>query len=240
MNPKIDSHEEFVQEVDTVCDIYRQAPDLEEQGVHVASCDEKTGIQALERCAPTKPSIPGSVAKIEHEYERHGTLSLIATFLVANGKIEASLGPTRTEQDFVDHIESTVNTDPDAGWIFVADQLNTHKSESLVRYVNEQCELDADLGKKGKSGILENQDTRAAFLANPEHRIRFVYTPKHCSWLNQVERWFSVLARRLLKGLSVTSLSELKKRLVDFIDYFNKTLAKPYKWNYSGIKILEA
>ncbi len=99
--------------------------------------------------------------------------------------------------DFANHIASTIETDPDGGWIFIVDQLNTHKSASLVRLVAACCQLDIDLGIKEKSGILKSMETRATFLSDSTHRIRFVYVPKHTSWLNQIECWFSILMRRL-------------------------------------------
>ena len=145
------------------------------------------------------------------------------------------LQETRTEEDFEKHIKETIDTDPKAKWVFVVDQLNTHKSESLVFLVATLCGLtDIDLGVKGKSGILKNMETRKAFLTNSEHRIRFIYTPKHASWLNQVEIWFSILVRRLLARLSVKSTAELKEKVLDFIEYFNRTMAKPFKWTYRG------
>ena len=124
--------------------------------------------------------------------------------------------------------------DPEGSWIFIVDQLNTHKSESLVRYVAQACGIEVDLGIKGKDGILKSQATRAAFLQNEGHRIRFVYTPTHTSWLNQIEIWFSILVRRLLKRGSFSSVNELRERILAFIDYFNKTMAKPFKWTYAG------
>jgi hypothetical protein len=141
---------------------------------------------------------------------------------------------TRKEADFATHIEQTIATDPEAIWIFIVDQLNTHKSESLVRRVAERCDLDIDLGVKGKSGVLKSMQTRAAFLADETHRIRFVYTPKHTSWLNQIEIWFSILVRRVLKRGDFSTVIELRERLLAFIDYFNKTMAKPFKWTYAG------
>src|SRR5262249_32032958 len=155
-------------------------------GGHSVSCDEMTGIQALERIAPTKPMRPGQVERPEFEYVRHGTLSLIANFDVVSGQIVTpSLGPTRTEADFAAHVAQTIDTDPQAVWLFITDQLNTHQSEALVRLVMERCSLDVDLGVKGKRGVLQSMASRAAFLSDPTHRIQFVYVPKHTSWLNQ-------------------------------------------------------
>ena len=227
--------ETFDAEVKTICDCYVAAPFMYSQGSHLVSLDEKTGIQALERKHPTRPMVPGQVELCEHGYERHGTLTLIANFEVATGQIIApSLGPTRTEVDTVAHVRQTIATDPDAEWVFIADQLNTHQSAGLVRLVAEVCQLDIDLGIKGKSGILQSMKTRKTFLTNESHRIRFVYTPKHTSWLNQIEIWFSILVRKLLKRASFTSIDDLRQRILKFIDYFNRTLAKPFKWTYTG------
>jgi len=207
----------------------------EEEGAHVISTDEKTGIQALERIHPTLPPRPGKTERIEFEYRRHGVLCLTANFEVATGKaVLPTIGTTRTEQDFAAHIGQTIDADPRATWIFVLDQLNTHKSEALVRLVAERCDIDDNLGTKGKGGVLETMKTRKAFLEDPEHRIRFVYTPRHASWLNQVEIWFSILARRALKRASFSSLESLKQRLLAFIAYFNAVLAKPFRWTYAG------
>ena len=218
-----------------MCETYREAPARYDQGAHTVSCDEKTGMQALERCHPTKPLKPGLIERREYEYTRYGTLTLIANFEVATGQvITPSLGPTRTEEDFARHLRLTIESDPQAQWIFVMDQLNIHKSESLVRLIAQQCKLNIDLGVKGQSGILKSMATRAAFLKEKSHRIRIVSTPKHTSWLNQVEIWFSILSRRLLKRGSFSSIEELKERVLAFIEYFNATLAKPFKWTYKG------
>jgi transposase len=206
---------------------------LHEQGTHTVSCDEMTGIQALERLHATKPVKPGFVERREFEYVRHGTQTLIANFEVATGRIiSPTIGDTRTEMDFAEHIKRSISANPEGEWIFVSDQLNTHKSETLVRFVAEQCNIQIDLGEKGKSGILKSIETRTAFLTCPSHRIRFVYTPKHASWLNQVEIWFSILVRKLLRRASFTSKENLAQRILTFIEYFNDTMAKPFKWTY--------
>ena len=218
-----------------MCDLYHQADELNEQGTPLISCDEMTGIQATERLKKNKPMKPGLIERCEFEYIRHGTLSLIANFEVATGHLlSPSLGPTRTEADFAAHIQNTIDSDGDAGWIFIVLQLNIHKSESLVRLVAKACQIHTPLGEKGKKGILLSMASRAAFLTDKSHRIRFVYLPKHTSWLNQIEIGFSILVRRLLKRASFTSVEELEQRILAFIDYFNATLAKPFAWTYKG------
>ncbi len=165
----------FAKQVSTICTRYAYAILLATLGVRVISCDEMTGIQALERCAPTQPMQPGQPARPEFEYIRHGTLSLIANFEIATGQsVAPSLGSTRTEADFAAHIAQTVATDPEAVWVFVTDQLNTHQSETLVRWVAQACGITDDLGEKGKSGVLHTMASRAAFLSDPTHRIQFV------------------------------------------------------------------
>lgn len=227
--------EKFVEEVAEVCDLYKQANELHKQGTHLVSTDEKTGIQALERAAESLPMKPGLVEKIEYEYIRHGTQCLIANFEVATGEVIApTVSASRTEEDFVSHIEQTIATDREAKWIFITDQLNTHQSVGLVRLVARECGREKELGEKGKSGLLKTMPSRAEFLRDENHRIRFVYTPKHTSWLNQIELWFSILVRKLLKRSSFKSVKELRERILAFIDYFNKTMAKPFKWTYTG------
>ena len=171
----------------------------------------------------------------EFEYIRHGTQSLIANWQVATGTVlSSSIAATRNEADFATHIAKTIETDAEAGWIFIVDQLNTHQSETLVRLLNRCCELNLDLGEKGKSGILQSMPTRAVFLSNPAHRIPCVYLPKHSSWLNQIECWFSILVRRLLKRGNFTSTQDLQQQILDFIAYFNRSFAKPFNWKFKG------
>ena len=207
----------------------------------VVCSDEKTGTQALKRNAPDKPTAPGQEAKLEYEYTRNGTLCLIAGLMVATGAIcSHSIGKTRTEQDFAEFIRQTVVTKLNEKWIFIVDQLNTHKSEALCLLVMELEGLTLspeEIGVKGKSGILKDMESRMAFLECSERRIRFQYTPKHCSWLNQIECWFGILQRHALCRASFESLDELQERLEGYIAYHNKR-AKPYDWS-SSTRILK-
>ena len=239
LNTKEKDQDVFDEQVRTVCDSYAAAPVLMAQfDTHTVCVDEMTGIQALERIAPKKKMRPGQEERIEFEYIRHGTQCLIASFHVVTGEsIAPTIGPRRTEEDFLEHCKRTVAVHPESSWRFVVDQLNTHCSESLVLWVlaEEGRTLSPQkLGVKGKSGILKSQVTRKAFLSSPERRIRFIYVPKHSSWLNQVEIWFSVVVRRVLKRGNFPSVESLRERLLDFIDYFNRTMAKPYRWTYTG------
>jgi transposase len=180
--------------------------------------------------------VPGKVERREFEYIRHGTCAFIISRDVVTGQILApACGPTRTEADFLAHLQALVATDPTATrWHVVVDNLDTHRSASLVHFVAAASGLELDLGKKGKHGILANRQSRAAFLGEPSHRLGFHYTPKHASWLNQIEIWFSILVRKLLKRGSFRSLEELTHKVLAFIDYYNRAMAKPFKWTYQG------
>ena len=235
---KYEDPETYKAKVHAINETYQYAERIHETGeesdVHIYSTDEMTGIQALEHLHPDKLPLPGMNAKREFEYIRHGTTSLIGFYNVITGTVaDPYLNPTRTETDFVTAFDKLIQTDPDGEWIIIADNLNTHVSESLVIYVANQIGYSEDLGKKQKYGILKSKESRAAFLTDPTHRIRFLFTPKHCSWMNQIEIWFGIINRQLLKRKSYTSVEELEASIIRYIEQYNRLFAHPFNWKYS-------
>lgn len=190
----------------------------------------------MQRLQAIAPESKGSHRRNEYEYIRHGTTTLMAASDVANGEvISHRLHTSRTEQDFLTFIKATVAQLPENDQVvLLADQLNTHQSESLVRWVAEKIGFTGDLGTKAYTGILKSMKTRKAFLENENHRIRFVYTPKHCSWLNPIENWFAKLQRHVIRNGNFSSLDALETKIESYINFYNRCLVKPLKWKFKG------
>jgi len=219
--------------INNICTVYANAAITPDE--LTVSYDEMTGVQALERISPDLPMAPKKPQAIEFEYERHGTQTLIAGLNVSTGKVMGTCGETRTEEDLKDFIKRMVTENPGyERYHFVGDQLNTHKSESLVQYVNDYCGISKELGVKGKEGVLKSMQTREDFLSDPDKKIVFHYTPKHASWMNQIEVWFGMLAKKVIKRGNFKNKEDLNNKIMEFIDYFNETMAKPFKSTYQG------
>lgn len=228
----------FNQQVKEVCQTYLQAPESHRlNGTRTVCVDEMTSLQANERRAPTKLPKPNQTGKMECQYTRHGTLSLTGSWDVVLGQmILTTIKETRNAEDFALHISQTIAPDPDAAWVFVLDNLNTHYGEPIVRVIAKLLGYaDEDLGdKKKRKGILGSVASRRAFLSDLSHRIRFVFIPKHSSWLNQIEIIFGVIAKRVMRHGNFTSKDDLQEKLASFIEYYNGTYAKPVNWTYDG------
>jgi DDE superfamily endonuclease len=232
----LNSHDpDFDTKAAAICQLYVRSPILYQQGELVISTDEKTGMQILQRKYPTQPARPGHPEKREHEYIRHGTRALIASFVVPTGEVVWNLGPTRTSRDFANHLKKVADHFRDWSRItWVVDHLNTHWSR-------QACAVLAALnGLAFDPRRLSTGAERRAFLTDPEHAYRFVYAPKHGSWLNQVELWFSVLVRRFLKRGEFASAVEFGQRLTTYVDTYNAREKHPYRWTYAGQPLVRA
>jgi len=235
--PKIENWDAFVKRVALVCHFIIAAIKKSDPNLFVLSVDEKTCIQAIERHEQTAPLSKGGHQRKEFEYKRHGTTSLLAALNVADGQLfNAHLKPTRDEKDYADFIKETVARLPEMDKIVIlSDQLNTHMSATLVRWIAESGGYaEEELGVKGDRGILKNMETRRAFLESSEHRVRFIFTPKHCSWLNPIENWFAKLQRHVIKNGNFSSVKELEDKINSYIDFYNRQLAKALKWKFKG------
>jgi len=226
----LNSHDpDFEAKALEVARLYLDAPRLYQHGELVLCTDEKTGIQALELKYPTKPARPGEVARREFEYIRHGTRCLIATLVVPTGQVIGDVLAHRRSADFCRHIRHVAKQFAEVQrFHWVMDNLNTHWSLGLCRTIARLSQVCFD------PRTLKTGTQRRVFLTNPEHKHVIHYTPKHGSWLNQIEIWFGVLQRRLLRRGEFNSKRDLTEQLLRYLDYYDAHWAHPYQWTYTG------
>jgi transposase len=232
----LNSHDpDFDAKARDICQLYVQAPRFYEQGRLVLCCDEKTGMSIRGRKYPTQPAQPGKPGKREFEYVRYGTRCLLTTFSVPTGEVVWDLGQTRTSQDWATHLcHVWEHFPPMHRYDWVVDNLNTHWSLDVCRLVAQWCKIP--LVEKG----LRTGKQRRAFLSDAAHKHVFHFTPLHGSWLNQVELFFSVLARRFLKRGDFASVEDFAVRLVKWLEVYNERHAHPYRWTYTGEPLVRA
>jgi hypothetical protein len=212
-----------------ICQLDVKALEAYEQGCLVICCDEKTGMQVLERKAPTKPAPPGRRERREHEDIRHGTRVLLNSLAVATGQIAWTIGATRKAPDFVAHLKHAYQPLPRMQrYDWVLDNLNTHGSLDIGRLVARWCKGPFEPDKLTK-GV-----QRRAFLSDPSHCHVFHFTPKHGSWRNQAEWFFGTLQRRSLARGSFRGIKDFERRLECFLKDYHTRHAHPYRWTYTG------
>ena len=177
----------------------------------VLSVDEKTQIQALDRTQPGLPLGPGRIGSYTHDYKRHGTTALFAAYNIANGKVIAAVKDRTRSKEFLSFLKLVNRKTPkDKQLHIVLDNLSAHKTQDIQEWLKN----------------------------NP--RVHFHFTPTSASWINAVEGWFSQLERRALYRGIFTSVSDLKSKLLEFVDIHNEQLAKPYTWTKPAKQIIDS
>jgi hypothetical protein len=216
-----------------ICQLYLDAPALWQMGELVVCTDEKTGMLIRRRKHPTKPILPGCPRLREHEYQRCGMRQLTASFCVPTGQVAYDLTQTRNSVDFAAQLRHAVAEFPEAlRYHWVVDNNRTHSSMVVCACVAELSgiRLPEEQLKKAKD--------RRAWLSDPEHKHAFHFTPVHGSWLNQVELFFSVFSRKLLRRDDFASDEAFITRVQQWMAHYNKELAHPYRWTYAGTPLV--
>jgi hypothetical protein len=229
----LDSHApDFAARSREICQLYLDTPRLWQMGELVVSTDEKTGILIRRRKHPTLPIRPGLPRRREHEYVRLGGTHLHASFCVPTGQVAYDLTRAHGGDDFVAHLRHAVAELPQAErYHWVLDNNRTHSTPAV-------CALVAELsGLMLPRGLKTGKDRRS-WLGEPEHKHVFHFTPVHGSWLNQIELFFSVLSRKLLKRDDFASAEAFVERLARWLDHYNKEWAHPYRWTYAGTPLV--
>lgn len=237
MYAKIEDRDEFNDQVSRISTLIHDCINsVNTVDYQLISMDEKPGIQALER--RTSGVKPGQLARMENEYKRHGTSTLMAAQDVRTGKIiEKSLCEKNDCATFHAFFDATLSKcSKTKKTIFILDNYGTHSSASIVKSLGTAIGYSGSLGVERKSGILKNKESRRAFLTDTTHRIHFVFTPKHCSWLNPIENWFSILQRRVIRNASFESVQDQIQAILDYIEYHNQSQFRRMNWHFTGFQ----
>jgi transposase len=235
MFAKIEDWVDFKRQVKVICDLIMGACNkLTISDYHLISVDEKPGIQALQ--SKEIAIGVGKPCRRDIEYVRKGKTCLIAGTEVGTGKVVShTFAKKNNEAEFVKFIRQTIERyGLMVKIVFLLDNLSTHSTVSLVEYIALQIGYTAPLGKNRRHGILRDQKSRRKFLTDSKHQIYFQFTPKHCSWLNPIENWFSILQRHALNGGNFESVEDLKQKINAYIKYHNAVLFKPINWQFTG------
>jgi len=172
----------------------------------VLSVDEKTQIQALDRSQPELPLREGNPKRLTATYKRHGTVSLIAALSVHDGEITANTIESNNSQNFLKFLKKIYRKYPNKHLHIIADNLNVHKHKDVKKWIESK------------------------------KRMTIHFTPTYSSWLNQIEIWFNILSKDVLKGAVWHSKQQLADQIIQYVATYNRDRAKPFEWTYDGKK----
>ena len=195
---------DFREKVTDICDLYRNPP----AGSIVLCVDEKTGMQALGRKHPDRQPQPGQNARQDYEYVRNGTRKLLAVFNPHTGEVYGQVRASRTAADLLEVMEEVAKRHPGVQIHVVWDNLNIHHDGPSKRW--------------------------SKFNRRHGGRFHFHYTPIHASWVNQIEIFFGILQRRVLRHGVFNSLEDLDRAVEAFIEHWNRREAHPFRWTFKG------
>lgn len=211
-------------------ELYELAMEYYSKNILLLCLDQKTGIQALERLFPHKPVRPGSIKKIEHHYRRHGIRNLIASFVVATGEVFGNLYSRNRNFELTNHLTQMFNKHHTYDEVhIIADNYGTATHMNTCLLVAKFCKIHISKEK------LKTKQQRVEFMKSKNKWIIFHFLPTHASWLNQIEIWFSILQKKVIKKGNFESTEDLDNKILSFIkNEWNQKKAHPFQWTYKG------
>ena len=170
----------------------------------VLCVDEKSQIQALDRTQPLLPMRPGKPKRLTATYKRNGTTCLLAALSVHEGKVEGRCVESTNHTNFLNFLKHLYRTYPGKEIHIIADNLSSHRHKDVLDWVNKR------------------------------RRLQMHFTPTYASWLNQIEIWFNIFTKAVLKGGVWHSKQELVRQIMKYIKCYNNEQAHPFRWTYEG------